>query len=163
MNEIDLFVHVNWKSTFYKKSFSLTSRNMLNVLWCVTHVFMIFVVLGRAQQITSCHNSLMRLIVECFVWHHVEWSGIGNCNIVTLFNMHDAGSCFFSKSFERGGGSILVLFSFRKIRIMLREVSRDVRIQFRMACSLFARSYQTKVRIFYARFIIIPSIRALIV
>ena len=53
----------------------------------------------------------MRLIVECFVWHHVEWSGIGNCNIVTLFNMHDAGSCFFL-SLLRWGEVVFLFCSF---------------------------------------------------
>ena len=49
VNEIDLFVHVCWKSTFSKKSFSLPTGDLLNVLRCVTHGFMISVVFGCAQ------------------------------------------------------------------------------------------------------------------
>ncbi len=82
--------------------FFLASCNMFNVVWCVTHAFMILVVLGCAQLITPCHNSPMWLNVGCLGWHHIAWSGIGNCNIIILLNLHDAGGCFFSKSFERG-------------------------------------------------------------
>ena len=52
-------------------------------------------------------------------WHHIAWSGIGNCNIIILFNLHDMGGCFFSKSFERGESNIIVLFFFLgKISLM---------------------------------------------
>ena len=107
MDEIDLFVHVDWKSTFCKKSFLLTSCNMLNVLWCVTHAFMILVVLGCTQQITPCHNSSMWLNVGGLGWHHIAWSGIGNSNIIILFNLLDMGGCFFL-SLLRGGRVIFL-------------------------------------------------------
>ena len=93
-------------------------------------------------------------------WHHITWSGIGNSNIIILFNLLVMGGCFFSKSFERGESNILVLFffSFWKIRIMLRKISQYVRIQFRATCSLFARNHQEKVRVFIVALDIIISI-----
>ena len=45
-------------------------------------------------------------------WHHITWSGIGNSNVIILFNLLVMGGCFFSKSFERGKSNILVLFLF---------------------------------------------------
>ena len=48
MNEKDLFVHVRWESAFSKKSFLLSVRYMLNVLWCVPICLDLMHVSGRS-------------------------------------------------------------------------------------------------------------------
>ena len=59
MNKKNFPVHLCWEATFSKKLFFVSVRHMLNVLWCVTQGFVIFIVFGCAYQVTPRHQSIM--------------------------------------------------------------------------------------------------------
>ena len=59
MNKKNFLVYLCWEATFSKESFLLSARDMLDMLWCVAQWFVIFVVFGCGNKVTSRHQSLL--------------------------------------------------------------------------------------------------------
>ena len=102
MSKKSSLMYLFWEITLSKESFLLFARDMLDVLWCVTHRFVIFVVFGCDHEISSRHQGFLicsKSFGNCCCG---KWGGVCNCDVVIVCNILGVGVFFLN--LLRGGG-----------------------------------------------------------